>query len=90
MRAVLLGYGEPESSLWMAEDYNADHEECLSTILGESDTSVSPIFVAAGGGIKENFKTGSIIRQVDVAPTMAVLGGVRMPKQCEGRQSIRF
>ena len=85
--AVLLGYGGPECGdicFWMAEGYNADHDDCLSTTLGESDTSVSPIFVAAGPGIKENFKTERIIRQVDVAPTMAVLGGVRMPDQCEG------
>ena len=68
----------------MAEGYNYDHNDCLSTTLGEGDTSVSPIFIAAGAGIKKGFETDRIIRQVDVAPTMAVLAGVRMPAQCEG------
>ncbi|MBP3342608.1 MAG: hypothetical protein J6K99_08805, partial [Peptococcaceae bacterium] len=54
------------------------------TTLGESDTSISPIFIAAGPGIKEGFTTDRIIRQIDFAPTVAVLGGVRMPANCEG------
>lgn len=41
-------------------------------------------FPAAGKGFKKGFATDRIIRQVDVAPTLAVLGGVRMPAQCEG------
>lgn len=48
------------------------------------DTSVSPIFIAAGKGIKKGFTTKRIIRQVDVAPTLAVLGGVRMPQRMRG------
>ena len=56
----------------------------MSTTLGEGDTSVSPIFIAAGKGIKEGFRTDRVIRQVDFAATVAVLGGVRMPRQCEG------
>jgi Uncharacterized conserved protein len=84
--AVLLGYGGPECGdicYWIAEGYNYDHTDSLSTTLGEADTSVSPIFIAAGKGIKPGI-TDRIIREVDVAPTVAVLAGVRMPKQCEG------
>ena len=55
-----------------------------SSTYGFGETSVSPIFIAAGRGIKENYKTQRIIREADVAPTMAVLAGVRMPAQCEG------
>ena len=39
--------------------------------------------MAAGSGIKENFRTDRIIREADFAPTVAVLGGVRMPAQAE-------
>ena len=49
------------------EGYNFDHDDCLSTTWGENDTSVSPIFIAAGKGIKENFKTNRMIRQVGPA-----------------------
>jgi len=85
--AVLLGLGGPESGdilYWNAEGYNYDHCDSLSTTYGCRGTSVGPIFIAAGTGIKANFKTTRIIRQVDVAPTLAILGGVRMPAQCEG------
>ena len=85
--AVLLGYGGPECGdivYWMAEGYNFDHGDCLSTTLGENSTSVSPIFIAAGPGVKEGFETNRVIRQVDFAATVAALGGVRMPAQCEG------
>lgn len=85
--AVLLGMGGPECGdilYWNAEGYNLDHSDSLSTTLGEADTSVSPIFIAAGNGIKAGYKTERIIRQVDFVPTVAVLGGVRMPRECEG------
>ena len=85
--AVLLGQGGPEAGdicYWLAEGYNFDHADCLSTTLGEGDTSVSPIFIAAGPGLKQGYTTDRIIRQIDFAPTVAVLGGVRMPAQCEG------
>lgn len=85
--AVLLGQGGPEAGdiiYWVAEGYNFDHDDCLSTTYGEGDTSVSPIFIAAGKGLKKGFSTDRIIRQIDFAPTVAVLGGVRMPAQCEG------
>lgn len=51
---------------------------------GGHHTSVSPIFVAAGPGIKQGYKTDRVIRQVDVAPTITTLLDVRMPAQCEG------
>ncbi len=85
--AVLLGYGGPDCGdivYWIAEGYNFDHGDSLSTTLGVKDTSVSPIFIAAGPGIKEGFETERVIRQIDFVPTVAVVGGVRMPAQCEG------
>ena len=48
------------------------------------DTSLSPIFIGTGAGFIEGKKTKMMLRQVDVAPTVAVLGGVRMPHECEG------
>lgn len=85
--AVLLGMGGPECGdiiYFTAEGYNLDHADSLSTTWGDADTSVSPIFIGAGPGIKEGFTTERIIRQIDFAATVAVLGGVRMPAQCEG------
>lgn len=85
--AVLLGQGGPQAGdicCWMAEGYNADHADCLSTTYGEYDTSVSPIFIAAGPGLKKGYETERIIRQVDLVPTIAALAGTRMPDQCEG------
>ncbi|MBR5319302.1 MAG: alkaline phosphatase family protein [Peptococcaceae bacterium] len=85
--AKLLGYGGPECGdicYWIAEGYNIDHADGLSTTYGDCETSLSPIFVAAGAGIKEGYKTERYIRQVDVAPTMAALMNVRMPADCEG------
>lgn len=85
--AVLLGYGGPECGdicYWMADGYNADHADGLSTCEGDCETSLSPFFVAAGVGIKEGYKTERIIRQVDLAATVSTLFNVRMPAQCEG------
>lgn len=85
--AILLGQGGSEAGdicIWLAEGYNFDHSDCLSTTFGESDTSVSPIFIAAGKGLKKGFETDRVIRQVDFAATVAALAGVRMPAQCEG------
>ena len=85
--AILLGMGGPECGdilIWTAEGFNYDHCDSLSTTLGFGSTSVSPIFVGAGKGLKKGYYTDRVIRQVDLAPTMAVLGGVRMPAQCEG------
>ena len=85
--AVLLGQGGPEAGdicVWIAEGYNFDHADSLSTTYGENDTSVSPIFIAAGQGLQKGFETDRMIRQVDFAATVAALAGVRMPAQCEG------
>ena len=85
--AILLGVGGPNSGdilYFMEEGYNIIHADSLSTQKGYFDTSVSPIFVAAGPGIKKNFVTDRVIKQIDVAPTLAALTGVRMPAQCEG------
>lgn len=85
--AVHLGEGGPECgdiTFFMEEGFNIIHMDSLSTQRGYYHTSVSPIFVAAGPGIKEGFQTDRIIRQVDVAPTLAALGGVRLPAQNEG------
>ena len=72
--AVLLGYGGPECGdicFWMAEGYNLDHGDSLSTTLGIGETSVYPIFCAAGPHFKKNYRTDRIIRQVNVTPTVA-------------------
>lgn len=85
--AILLGYGGPECGdicFWMAEGYNLDHGDSLSTTYGCGETSVSPIFAAIGPHIKEDYKTDRVIRQVDVTPTVAMILGTRMPAQCEG------
>ena len=85
--AYLLGYGGPTAGdicIWVAEGYNYDHTDSLSTAWGAGSTSSSPIFIAAGPGLKESFETDRVIRQVDLAPTCCVLAGVRLPAQCEG------
>lgn len=85
--AILLGMGGPTCGdiiIWLAEGYNYDHADSLSTTEGYADTSVSPIFIAAGPGIKAGFTTTRIIRQVDLTPTLAVLANIAMPAQCEG------
>jgi len=85
--AVIIGMSGPDCGdiiYFTEEGYNKIHADSLSTQCGYADTSVSPIFVAAGPGIKENCVTERVIRQVDVAPTIATITGVRMPDQCEG------
>lgn len=68
----------------LAEGFNRVHGDSLPTARGYRDTSVSPIFIACGDGIKQGYKTTRVIREVDVTPTVAMLAGVRMPAQCEG------
>ncbi|WP_026888722.1 alkaline phosphatase family protein [Clostridium beijerinckii] len=85
--AVLIGAHGPECGdifFSIEEKYNRLHGDSLSTSEGYFDTSVSPIFVAAGSGIKPGFTTERIIRQVDVAPSVSALLGLRYPAQCEG------
>ena len=84
--AVLIGMGGPEYGdivFFMEEGYNLIHMDSLPTQRGYFDTSVSPIFVACGKGIKPGY-VDRHIRQVDVAPTLAALAGVRVPAQNEG------
>ena len=91
--AALLGLDGPDSGdilYWLEEGFNRVHGDALSTLKGHADTSVSPIFIAAGKGIKQGFYTDRVIREVDVAPTMAALGGVRMPAQCEGAPAYQI
>ena len=91
--AVHFGLGGPECGdiiYFLAEGYNQHHGDSLSTFNGEEDTSVSPIFVAAGPGFKSGAHTDRIIRQIDVAPTVAALLGVRMPKECEGSPAYQI
>ena len=66
------------------EHFVTEHGQGLSTYEGYYGTSVSPIFVAAGDGIKHDDDVKRTIRQVDVAPTVATLLGTRMPRDCEG------
>ena len=85
--AMILGmYGEECGDIiyFLEEGFNRIHGDALPTVQGYQDTSVSPIFIAAGKGLKSGYKTERLIHQVDFAPTVAVLGGVRMPKNCEG------
>ncbi|MBO5140364.1 MAG: alkaline phosphatase family protein [Peptococcaceae bacterium] len=85
--AILLGYGGPTAGdicFWVAEGYNYDHCDSLSTAYGEGSTSASPLLIAAGKGLKQGYETDRWIRQVDLAPTMCIMGGVRIPAQCEG------
>jgi predicted AlkP superfamily phosphohydrolase/phosphomutase len=85
--AVLLGVNGPECGdifFTIAEGFNRLHGDGLTTAAGYYNTSVSPVFIAAGPGLKRGYTTDRVIRQVDVAPTIAVLLGTRMPAQCEG------
>ena len=66
------------------EHFVTEHGQGLSTYRGYYGTSVSPIFIAAGKGIIHDDDVKRTIRQVDVAPTVAELLDVRMPKNCEG------
>ena len=84
---VLLGVNGPECGdifFSIEEGFNRLHGDSLSTSEGYFNTSVSPLFIAAGPGVKAGFTTPRTIRQVDVTPTIAGLLGTRFPAQCEG------
>ncbi len=85
--AQVLGMGGPEFGdiiFCTAEGMNQGHCDALSTTYGYANTSVSPIFVAAGPGFKKGYQTERVIRQTDVAAILAVIAGVPLPAQCEG------
>ena len=84
--AALVGMSGPECGdiiYWINEGFNRGHGDSLPTFKGENFTSVSPIFIAAGPGLKQGY-TDRVIREMDVTPTAAALLGIRMPAQCEG------
>lgn len=87
--ALVFGMGQEGMGdiIYFLEDgFHRVHGDSWSTRRDHADhhTSVSPIFVAAGPGIKKGYYTDRVIRQVDVAPTITTLLDVRMPAQCEG------
>lgn len=85
--AVLLGYGGDRCGdicFFMTDGYTLQHGDALATAYGYGETSVSPIFIASGPHFKEDFQTTRVIRQVDVAPTIATILETRMPTECEG------
>jgi len=87
--ALVFGCGQEgfgDIVYFLEDSFHRVHGDSWSTRRdhGGNHTSVSPIFFAAGSGIKKGYKTDRVIRQVDVAPTIATLLGTRMPAQCEG------
>jgi Uncharacterized conserved protein len=85
--AIVLGMDGPETGdiITMPREGCVDeHGNGLSTYSGAYGTSVSPIFIAAGKGIVNNPNLQRTVRQVDVAPTIAAMMKVRMPRNCEG------
>lgn len=85
--SVVLGLGGAECGdiiFTINEGFNRLHGDGLSTAEGYAQTSVTPVFLAAGEDIKEGKITDRVIRQVDVVPTIAEILGVRKPEQCEG------
>ena len=46
--------------------------------------------MAAGPGVKQGFEIKGYVREVDVAPTAAVLLGVDIPAQCEGAPAYQI
>lgn len=85
--AVIIGAGGPEAGdifFSIEEGHNRLHGDSLTTARGSYETSVTPIFAAAGPGVRQGQTITRTVRQVDVAPTAAVLLGVRFPAQCEG------
>lgn len=91
--AEIIGMSGPDCGdliYFTIEGANRVHGDSLSTYYGVHDTSVSPIFVACGKGLKEECKTKRVIRQIDFAPTLAALAGVRMPRECEGAPAYQI
>ena len=58
--SALLGFNGPEVGdivYWLEEGFHRVHGDSLPTQTGFYDTSVSPLFIAAGAGIKEGYTT---------------------------------
>ena len=85
--ARIIGADGPEAGdifFSVEEGFNRLHGDSVTTSEGHFGTSVTPIFVASGQGVRHKETIERTVRQVDVAPTVAVLLGVRFPAQCEG------
>ena len=85
--AILLGMSGDRCGdiiYFLEEGFNRLHGDALSTTEGYFGTSVSPIFVAAGPGVKAGYELKRQMREVDIAPTVAAIMGVRMPEHADG------
>ena len=85
--AIVLGLDGPETGdiiIMNREGMVGEHGSGLSTYTGYYGTSVAPIFIAVGKGIVNNPDLKRTVRQVDLAPTIAAMMKLRMPKHCEG------
>ncbi|MCO7124404.1 alkaline phosphatase family protein [Sporolactobacillus shoreicorticis] len=85
--AIILGTSGPECGdifFTVNEGFNRLHGDGLTTAKGYFGTSVTPLFIATGKGVRHGFTTDRVIRQVDVTPTISFLLGTRIPDQCEG------
>ena len=85
--AQVLGMGGPlcgDIIYWLEENHTRVHGDVLSTLKANEHSSVSPIFIAAGQGIKRGYRPTRVIQEVDFAPTVAAAAGVRLPRECEG------
>lgn len=85
--AIQLGYGGPTAGdifTANADGYAYDHTDGLMTNYGVNDTSLSPIMIFAGKGIKKGYTIERMIRQVDMAPTICALTGSRFTDTMEG------
>lgn len=76
--------------VFIAEGYNFDHADSLSTFCGESDTSVSPIFIIAGKGVKEGFKTERVIRQITLLRRLLFWAVCVCHTNAKAHQFIKF
>lgn len=85
--AAILGMDCEESGdilYWLDNGFGRLHGDCLPTCMDYFNTSLYPVFIAAGSGIKKGYKIDRHVKQIDIAPTIAILGGMRMPAQCDG------
>lgn len=91
--AVVIGLGGPDSGdiiVCIAEGYNFDHGDCLATTLGEGDTSISPIFVAAGKGLKKDFIQIELFVKLILHLQLLFLVGLECLNNVKVRRYIKF